>query len=502
LRPSSIVLLTRGGAAEVFLVERAQELSFFGGFVALPGGNVDPRDRGANVGGEDEDRALAICAARELFEETGVLLPGLGPELSSSARAELRAALLDETPAAERFWELVAAAPDALDALRSFGLLITPPFAPVRYRTRLYHLELPENEAPHVVPGELVSGGFAAPERALARWHAGEIRVVPPVVFLLQQLSARPLGQALAHAQEICDDVERGALHPVRCAPGILMAPVRTPTIPPATTTNTYLVGERRLWIVDPATPYADEQARLFALLDRLIAEGRELAGILVTHHHHDHVGAVAATARRYGLAVRAHARTLERLIDDRTGDDRTGDFERGAPIEDGESIELGRAPDGKDGWRLVAHHTPGHDQGHLVFVEDRYRAMIAGDLVSTLSTIVIDPPEGHMATYLASLRRALELDVATILPAHGPGATRPRRLLTKLLEHRQAREDKLFGALGTEPTPERELLPRVYDDAAPELMPVAARSLLAGLQKLAEDGRARELEGGWAALG
>ena len=89
----------------------------------------------------------------------------------------------------------------------------------------------------------------------------------------------------------------------------------------------------------------------------------------------------------------------------------------------------------------------------------------------------------------------ALELDVATILPAHGPGATRPRRLLTKLLEHRQAREDKLFGALGTEPTPERELLPRVYDDAAPELMPVAARSLLAGLQKLAEDGRARDFK-------
>jgi 8-oxo-dGTP pyrophosphatase MutT (NUDIX family) len=391
LRPSSIVLLTRartaGTTASVYLVERAPALSFFGGFHALPGGNVDPRDRGADRADGDE-RALAVCAARELFEETGVLLPGLARGLGAAERARLRNALIDDTADAARFWELVAAAPDALAALRPFGVLITPPFAPVRYRTRLYHLELPAGEEPAVIPGELSAGAFHAPADALASWRRGEVRIAPPVVFLLEELARRPLEAALAHATAVCDDVERGALHPARCSPGILMVPLATPTIPPATTTNAYIVGAERLCVIDPATPDPADQARFFALLDRLLAEGRRLGEILVTHHHADHVGAVAATARRYGLAVRAHARTLERLPDD-----GGVDFARGPALADGERLELGRAPDGRAGWGLTCHHTPGHDQGHMIFVEDRYRAALAGDLVSTLSTIVIDPP-------------------------------------------------------------------------------------------------------------
>lgn len=479
LRPSSIVLLTRGGGEEVYLVERAPSLAFFGGFHAFPGGNVDPRD------GADPEQALRVCAARELFEETGVLPAGLAAGLDPDERRRLRRALEAGAPEAARFFERVAAAPQSLAALRPFGRLTTPPFAPVRYRTRLFQLELPPGEEPSVVPGELVGGRFVRPALELLRWTRGEVRIAPPVVFLLEALCAGDLASALAAAGAVCDQLEAGVAHPVRAAPGVSMLPLRTPTIPPATTTNTYFVGEEQLYVVDPATPYADEQARLFELMDRWRAAGRRFAGILATHHHHDHVGAIAATSRRYDLPVHGHALTLDRL---------PPGFRRGRALADGDALALGVAPDGSPGWRLTALFTPGHDRGHLAFVDSRYGTLIAGDLVSTLSTIVIDPPEGHMATYLASLARARDLDLGLVCPAHGPTSARPRALFEGFLAHRRARADKLAGALAAGIGEPELLLARVYDDVPLALLPLAARSLAAGLEQLAEEGRARRL--------
>jgi ribonuclease/clavin/mitogillin len=77
----------------------------------------------------------------------------------------------------------------------------------------------------------------------------------------------------------------------VRFSPGVVLAPLRTPTLPPAVTTNCYIVGHERLWVVDPGSPYPDEQQRLLDLLGELQQAGKKVEGILVTHHHPDHVG-------------------------------------------------------------------------------------------------------------------------------------------------------------------------------------------------------------------
>ena len=133
-----------------------------------------------------------------------------------------------------------------------------------------------------------------------------------------------------------------------------------------------------RVTIVDPGTPYEEEQERLFALLDELCDEGAEVEAVVCTHHHPDHVGAVEAVSARYGEPVRGHALTLDRLAPAR----------RGAAIAEGDRVALGTAPDGSEGWHLEAFFTPGHDRGHLVFRESRYRAVIAGDMLSTVATI------------------------------------------------------------------------------------------------------------------
>jgi glyoxylase-like metal-dependent hydrolase (beta-lactamase superfamily II) len=162
--------------------------------------------------------------------------------------------------------------------------------------------------------------------------------------------------------------------------------------------------------------------------------------------------------------------------------------------------VPLGRSPDGRTGWELTAIHTPGHDRGHLCFAESRYGTAIVGDMLSTMSTIIVDPPEGHLATYLASLERLLTVPMTTLYPAHGPAFRDGHRLINQYLRHRRQRETALEKALQENGGTVEELLPKVYWDADRKLYPFAARSLLAGLQKLQEEGRATENGGRWSA--
>jgi glyoxylase-like metal-dependent hydrolase (beta-lactamase superfamily II)/8-oxo-dGTP pyrophosphatase MutT (NUDIX family) len=483
-RSAAAVLLTRGDGAEreVYLVERAADLRFFGGYWALPGG-VRSSDDGPDGAHGDGD-ALRRCAVRELFEETGVLLGAAARAAPAEERERLRRALLaegDGDRAALAAWRALHAVDDGTAHLADLGRILTPPFAPTRYDTLFVRVELPAGEVPEVWPGELVRGQFLRPHDALDRWRRGDLMLVPPVVIVLEHMAANPeLETFHAAIAATAAELAAGRLHRVRFSPGVLLGSVRTPTLPPATTTNCYLVGESDLWIVDPATPYPDEQERLFAWIDELRGEGARLAGILVTHHHVDHVGAVAATSQRYHLEVRGHPLTLERL---------PPGHHRGQPMGDGDRIDLGTAPDGRPGWYLQAIHTPGHDRGHLCFRESRYDAVLVGDMLSTISTIVIDPPEGHLRTYLRSLETLLATPMTTLYPAHGPAARDGHRLIRQYLRHRAQREQKIVAALADGPATAADLLPKVYWDVDRKMLWVAARSLAAGLDKLREDG-------------
>lgn len=261
-------------------------------------------------------------------------------------------------------------------------------------------------------------------------------------------------------------------------APGITALPLRTPTLPPATHTACYLAGDGARIAIDPASPWPDEQARLAG---EVAAHG-PVTLIALTHHHADHVGAAAALAARTGAPIAAHRETAARL---------------GARVpvtrllEDGEVIEAG-------GVALRVLHTPGHAPGHLAFLDERSGALVAGDLVAGLGTILIDPGEGHMATYLAQLERLLALGVGAILPAHGPVVADGPAKLREYLAHRRMREGKVAAALGDAPAPLDALCAIAYADTPALLWPIAVRSLEAHLVKLAEDGRAIAVGDRW----
>ena len=289
-------------------------------------------------------------------------------------------------------------------------------------------------------------------------------------------------GMTREEAQRRAAELRAGRLHPVRFTPGIFMAPLTTRTKPPATTTNCLIVGEERLLVVDPGAVDPAELERLFREIDVRVEVGAHLDGVLITHHHPDHSGGVAVLCERYSVPVWAHADALDRL------DPRPA---TGHAIDEGDVLPLGTAPDGAAGWQLEVLHTPGHCADHLAFVESRYRSLIAGDLVSALSTVMIDPDEGHMGTYLHTLERLAASDIATVYPGHGPAVRDGRALLAGTLAHRRRREEKLAAALTDTPRSADELLAAVYNDVDPGVLHLAGRSLLAGLMKLEEDGRA-----------
>jgi glyoxylase-like metal-dependent hydrolase (beta-lactamase superfamily II) len=263
-------------------------------------------------------------------------------------------------------------------------------------------------------------------------------------------------------------------------APWLRRLPVRTPTLPPATHTNVYVVGEERLLVVDPASPWPEEQAALDRFLDEL--PGR-VEAIALTHHHLDHVSGAGHLARRLGVPIAAHAETARRL-DGRLAIDR--------PLDEGQRLPYGPAG-------LLVLHTPGHAPGHVVLIDEHSGSVIAGDMVASIGTIIIDPPDGDMAVYLASLERLRTLAARRLLPAHGDPIDDPERLLSFYIAHRLEREARVVAALAAGAAPVDELVPRAYPDVAPALYPLAARSLLAHLIKLRDEGRAIDNGDVWA---
>jgi endoribonuclease LACTB2 len=263
-------------------------------------------------------------------------------------------------------------------------------------------------------------------------------------------------------------------------APGVWRLALRTPTLLPATTTNLMIAGHSRLALIEPATPFADEQRVLDDVLAALAAEGRQVELLVVTHHHVDHVGDVERLRQRLGVPVVAHALTAARLP---FAVDRT--------LDDGDELDLG------EGIRLRAVHTPGHAPGHLVVHELSSGIAHAGDMVAGEGTILIDPQDdGDMAQYLDSLRRLGGLGTRALVPAHGPVLGDPRAVVEHYVRHRLAREAKVLAAIDAGAAGEAEVLARAYDDVPRTVWPIAARSLEAHLQKLERDGVV-EREGG-----
>ncbi|MBX2796450.1 MAG: MBL fold metallo-hydrolase [Myxococcales bacterium] len=267
---------------------------------------------------------------------------------------------------------------------------------------------------------------------------------------------------------------------------GIDLVAVRSPTLPPATHTNAWILGVESLTVVDPASPWDDEQQRLFEHLWARAESGVPVERIFLTHHHLDHVsGAMDLKARLakrdVHVPIVAHEQTA-RLVADRV--------EVAHHVADREVLDCGGLP-------FVAHHTPGHAPGHLALHQEASGAVIAGDMVAGVGTIAIDPSEGDLQQYLDSLEHLRSLAPSALMPAHGPILEHADTVLSFYVAHRNGRSDQIRAALAeTGSASPLELAPTIYPELDPAFHPIAAAQILTHLKWLGDHGLVRAADG------
>ena len=485
MRRASCIVLTRPGKAtgedaEVYLVKRSPELKFLGGFHAFAGGGVE----------EDIDEEAATklnttpwisAALRELFEELGVLLtdtPTSQDELDTARRSLLADSaawlpLIDQFNVSAKDFEGT-----------EIGHWITPPFSPVFFDAAYFVLELPSScGEPSIWPGELVDGGWWPVSAALNAQETGELAISYPVLETLRILEE---SKTIAEARTNLGALLKRAYHRPggEMVAGLHMLPVKTFTLPPATHTNCYLLGEKDWVCVDPATPIPEEQEKLCDYIEHVTSlRGGKLSQVWLTHQHKDHIGAVECLRERFNVEVIAHQETARAL---------KGEVHVDRYVDDNHLFELARH-DGRAPFRWRALHTPGHAAGHLCFWDEDRGHLITGDLILGIGTVLIAPPEGNMTQYLDSLERMKDHAKGFIFPAHGPPVATTYQLIETYISHRLKRETSIEEALD-EPGSIEEIVAKVYVDTPQKLWHLAAKNVEAHLIRLCELGRVEHI--------
>lgn len=251
------------------------------------------------------------------------------------------------------------------------------------------------------------------------------------------------------------------------------------------TGTNTYLVGTRRLAVIDPGP---DDEQHLQAILSA-VGRGQHISHILVTHSHVDHSPLAGKLSSRTGAKVYAF------------GDSQTGrsalmaQLAKSGTLGGGEGVDHDFRPDiclsnddvvDGDGWLLQAIATPGHFSNHLCFAYNN--AVFTGDHVMGWATTMVSPPDGDLGAFMTSLEvMQARIEDQVYYPGHGAPVGDPAELISYLIRHRRDREVQILGALqGAELTP-MEITQQIYTEIAPYLQPIAARNVLAHLIDLVQ---------------
>ncbi|MEC7987856.1 MAG: MBL fold metallo-hydrolase [Myxococcota bacterium] len=262
-------------------------------------------------------------------------------------------------------------------------------------------------------------------------------------------------------------------IEPIR--EGLDRLPVPSPTLPPATHTNAWLLSKEL--VVDPAAVRPAVQEELVEILSDL-----PIQKIFLTHHHHDHIGSATLLRKHLNIPICCSKRTAEQLP-----------FSVDILLQEGDMVQLSY-----ENW--MVYETPGHAQGHLCLFSPKHLDIIAGDMVAGEGTILLAPPEGNLKDYLQQLKRLQTLEPIRLLPAHGPAIQPAIPYLQEYIDHRLMRTEQLRSVLSRQPQTTMAIAKRIYTELPPAFLPLAAKQMQCHLEYLCVHFQASKQGDGWIA--
>lgn len=523
------------------MTRRSASARFVPGAYVFPGGVIDAADtqshpwasRRATQG--NAHLTVALAALRETFEEVGVLLARRADGMQADGSDV--AAMDRQAPLAEQ----CAARGLTLDAAQVHMLArwITDRELPQRFDVPYLVARMPEGQQAVADGREQFDPQWLRPADALARHAADQLFIIYPTIRTLERLQAfdsvhavletcardeEPLWTSCPRAGQLNGTTSRHMEHEAPFGELALVCPnghsahalewrsdrpvallknVQRLTAPnPGTMTgpgtNSYLVGEAATGyaVIDPGPHHVEHIDRLWR------AAGGDVRAIVCTHSHPDH--APGAPALQAWCVDQGCAAPPILGLPSATTSRENSRFTPERALADGERLTL-RSPAGEVLHSLRVVHTPGHAANHLCLLLEEDGLLFSGDHILNGSTTVVDPPDGHMGDYLASLDKlnaaCAEHSVHFILPAHGyvmgdwalseqhptaPEHGGARAAIAHLKQHRLAREAKVAQAMRQVPGGNLDdWLPLAYNDVPTNLWPVAKRSLLAHVQHI-----------------
>jgi glyoxylase-like metal-dependent hydrolase (beta-lactamase superfamily II) len=257
--------------------------------------------------------------------------------------------------------------------------------------------------------------------------------------------------------------------------PGIARVLAHNPSAFTYYGTQTYLVGESEVAVIDPGP---DLPEHLQALEEAI--GGRTVVAIMCTHTHRDHSPAARPLAQATGAPIIGCAALALETVGPRADAAFDGDYSPDLVLQDGDSVTV-------DGHQIVAVATPGHTSNHLCFAYGG--ALLTGDHVMGWSTTVVVPPDGEMAAYMQSLDKLRQRDDRIYYPAHGPAVTKPQQYVRSLIGHRMQREKQVLRLVSEQARDIPDIVTNAYPGLDPRLVTAAGGSVYAHLLDLQKRG-------------
>jgi ribonuclease/clavin/mitogillin len=434
---------------KVFFIKRQNYLAVFPGYYATPGGKVDK---------SDSEEAL------------------IGDVWPKNTRPQILHALVREIQEELNFNLLDAILSGMVLSIDNIGYAVTPEFNPYRFKNYYFKITLKSEIDFDLDINEAEFGEWNTAQGLYDKYKLGFMLAVPPAIVLLKCLVAN-IGHSTPIDMSLPYDPET-EVPMIESIYGVRQFLPLSNTFPPANRTNSFIIGDglgenSRKLLIDPSPKDESELKKFLKSVDIVGFDS-----IFLTHHHPDHYQFAREIALQYKVGIELSIDTMERIKKN-----------SGENYFDGISIIFRKEGDivtKSLGHDVRVYEVPGHDEGQLALAPENFNWFLAGDLIQTIGTVVIQAPEGDMKKYFQTLERVIALNPQNIIPSHGiiVGGTHK---LTETLNHRKMREATIIALL-KESKNEDEMLESIYPAIAASLIPYARRTIQAHLKKIREN--------------